>query len=93
MSVPLAVVVQQQFEAAFAPPRAFMVTFFRRMISEMVSPVGKIAVLDPQRKRKRREELNALLASNSEKTALAMLLHGRRSLKMPAERMKAALSS
>jgi hypothetical protein len=44
-----------------------MVTFFRRMIGEMVSPLNKIAVLDPQRRRKRREELNALLASNSEK--------------------------
>jgi hypothetical protein len=64
MSVPLAVVVKQQFEAAFALPRPFMVTFFRRLIDEMVSP---LAVSDPQRKSKRREELNALLASNSEK--------------------------
>jgi hypothetical protein len=64
MSVPLAVVVKQQFEAAFALPRPFMVTFFRRLMDEMVSP---LAVSDPQRKSKRREELNALLASNSEK--------------------------
>jgi hypothetical protein len=66
MSIPLAVVVQQQFEAAFAPPRPFMAAFFRGMIDDMVS-LDKIAVLDPQRRRKRREELNALLASNSEK--------------------------
>jgi hypothetical protein len=67
MSIPLAVVFKQQFEAAFALPRPFMVAFFRRLVDEMVSPLGKIAVLDPQRKSKRREELNALLASNSEK--------------------------
>jgi hypothetical protein len=53
MSVPLAVEIKRKFEASFAPSRPFMITFFRRMIDEMVSPLDNIAVLDPQRKRKK----------------------------------------